>query len=230
MRKLNQSVLSVTLALLAVVFSGTSALAAAETKLPPNFLIGDQDGINVDVDGTYMIDARKLQPGDVIKKTLTIQNLEQDDPTPEGSIPYTLTMRAEPLETKGPVNLLDQVQLTIEFDGNVLYQGRVRGDEGVNMIENALQLGVYATGDRKTMNITLRVDDDAIPQPEKSEADFAWHFYAFRALTRETPPDTGWLGDNAMYLLLFTGMLLACVLMFLKKKRREHPLLKTKEY
>lgn len=87
-------ILSALCVLMAVLFSGTAVVnAAATTNLPNSFLIGDQDGIYIGVDGEYYIDAREVKPGDVITKTLTIQNLEQNDRSTEAKIPYILAMR-----------------------------------------------------------------------------------------------------------------------------------------
>ena len=121
--------------LVAVVFFGASIDASAatlaaegtQTSLPAGILIGDEHGIGVDNDGYYYIDAKGLKPGDVIEKTLTLQNMSQSDQTTEGKSPYTLTMTSEPLLTKGPEDLLDKVALTLELNGKTIYQGPSRG-------------------------------------------------------------------------------------------------------
>jgi len=208
------------LCLLTAMISGMAVRAGAanETQLPEGFLIGDADGINVDSDGYYYIDCRGLMPGDVIHKVITIQNLEHDDPTPEAKIPYTLVMSSEPVIVSGPVDLLDRVHMTLKLDGEVVYDGRTRGDGEPNMIENPLPLGVYAIGDRKILDVTFTVDKNMPIYEEKSEADFRWLFYAFRAMDVE-PPKTGVL-DNYKYLLPVGGVMLLFVIMIPLKKRR----------
>jgi len=209
------------LCVISAVFSGTALVnAATATDLPSGVLIGDQDGINVDAHGYYYIDARELQPGDVIRKTVTIQNLSQNDRTPEGKIPYTITMTTEPLFSTGPVDLLDKTQLILELDGQTIYSGRVKGDGVPNMIENALALGQYDVGDRRTLDITLTVDSDMQLFEEKSEADFKWKFYAYRA-TDTDGPKTGLLEEYWMYLLPIGGNLLLFALLSFRKKKRE---------
>jgi len=207
--------------LLTAMVSGMAvrATAASEKRLPEGFLIGDQDGINVDSHGYYYIDARGLMPGDVIRKTLTIQNLSQNDATPEGKIPYTLVMTAEPVYSRGPVDLLDKVHLNMCLDGTDVYDGRSRGDGTPDMTLVPLPLGVYAIGDRKTLEITLTVARDMRIHEEKSEADFRWHFYAYRALDSE-PPNTGFWGIYK-YLLPIGCVTLVFFAMILLKKRRE---------
>jgi len=209
------------LCLLTAMVSGMAVRAGAanETQLPEGFLIGDQDGINVGSDGYYHIDARSLLPGDVIRKTLTIQNLSDSDDTPQGKIPYTLVMTAEPLFTHGPIDLLNVVHLSMQLDGGTVYEGRSRGDGTPDMTIEPLPLGVYALGDRKTLEITLTVARDMEICEEKSEADFRWHFYAFRALEAD-PPKTGLL-ENYGYLLPIGGVLLLFFVLILMKKRRD---------
>jgi len=209
------------LCVISAVFSGTALVSAATaTDLPSGVLIGDHDGINVDAHGYYYIDVRELKPGDVIHKTVTIQNLSQNDYTPEGNIPYTVTMAAEPLFSTGPVDLLDKTQLVLKLDGQTIYSGRVRGDGVPNMIERALELGTYDAGDRRTLDITLTVDSDMQLFEEKSEADFKWKFYAYRA-TNTDDPKTGLFEAYWTYLLPIGGTLLLFALLGFKKKKRE---------
>ena len=176
------------LCLMIVVFSGTAFIgagAAERRSLPDSFLIGDMDGIQVSKDGTYCVLAEDLEPGDVVKKHLVIQNLDQGKA--ESVLPYTLTMLAEPLEETGPVKLLDMVHLELKLDGRVIYSGPCRGNApGNDMTRTPLNLGVYEQGDRRDMEITL-IADGGMPVAEEGEeqsvAYFAWHFYAAR-----TPP------------------------------------------
>jgi len=104
------------------------ARAVRETNLPLGLLIGDQDGVCVDEHGYYYIDARGLLPGEVLRKVLTIQNLEQNGATPEAGIPYAVSMTSEPLFSTGPIDLLDMVHMTILLEGELVYDGKVRGD------------------------------------------------------------------------------------------------------
>jgi hypothetical protein len=206
------------------VFSGAGFIrAAAETNLPDSFLIGDQDGIQVDTDGMYYIDI-VVNPGQVHTKKLTIQNLDQG--RPESVIPYTLSMLAETEEETGPIKLLDVVALELKLDGKVIYDGPCRGNaQGNDITETPLPLGDYAPGDQKVLDIRLTVDSNmpsAAAGDELSEAIFLWHFYAVRAMDPE-PPKTGEvIRDYAPYLAVMGGMLLFCfTLVVLKKKKEE---------
>lgn len=213
--------------LLAAVVSGTVVGAYAAdntTNLPAGILIGDQDGVRVDKHGYYYIDARKLKPGDVIHKVLVIENLSHNDTTPEGKTPYTLTMSAEPLFSKGPVDLLDKVHLSLRLDGTEIYNGPCRGNGTPNMIETALDLGVYKVGDRHELDITLTVDSALEITQEKSEADFKWHFYAVRKDVDAGEIDKPKTGEAYYYVylvLLVASTALFGLLLLIRKKQKE---------
>jgi len=192
---------------------------AATTNLPNSFLIGDSDGARVGWDGVYYINAAGVVPGDVITKHLTIQNLDTTGTTPESTIPYTLTMRAEPLFSIGPVDLLDVVHLELKLDGQIIYSGRVRGDEGVNMIEAPLRLGEYRPGDQKVLDIKLTVGKDWELTHEESVAEFKWIFYAWREAPFE-PPRTG-IAEYAVAGLIGGTVLMWLVLVLKKKKKKD---------
>jgi hypothetical protein len=213
--------------LVAAVFFGASIDAdaasdkgtATQTSLPAGILVGDEHGIGVDNDGYYYIDARELKPGDVIQKTLTLQNLSQSNQTTEGKAPYHLTMTSEPLYTKGPVDLLDKVELTLVLDGKTVYKGPSRGNGSPDMVKKALRLGTYRAGDRKTLKITLTVDPSMQLSEQKSEADFRWRFYAYRD-QEEKGPKTGII-DKYGYFLPIGSVMLLCLLLVPLKKRRD---------
>jgi hypothetical protein len=208
------------LCVILAVFSGTALVnaAAAATELPAGFLIGDQDGVHTDAHGYYYIDCRGLVPGQVVRKTLSIRNLEQGDRAPEAKIPYALSMTAEPVMTEGPVDLLD-TGLVMKLDGKTVYEGSVRGDGSPDMTKNALSLGVYALGDRKTLEITMTVDPNMPLYGEISKADFRWKFYAHRAQDA-APPKTGILETYWAYFIPVGALGAFSVLLVLKKRRR----------
>jgi len=200
--------------LIAAVLSGTTAqVQAAEAELPPGVLIGDQSGLTVSESGEYFINADSLEAGDVITKQLEIRNLE--------SYTYNIFMRAEPLEETGPLHLLNEVKCTLTLDGKVLYDGRVRGDEGFNMILESLDLGTYESGKQRTLIIKLIVN----PEMKKyywtaSEAFFKWHFYAARPEEKSEQPKTGEVVKNSLY-FIFPGMVFAMGILVLIKRRKQ---------
>ena len=211
MQRIKRMILSVLL--IAAVLSGT-AVSAAATDLPAGLLISDQDGIHVTRDGEYFINADGLEAGDVITKRLVIHNTE----------PYSfnLSMTAEPLSETGPLRLLNEVRCTLRMDGRTLYDGRVRGDDGIDMIRRALDLGSFRSGDQKTLEITLTVHPEMKAHFwSASEAFFKWHFYA----AQDTPIDdvkTGERIKNSLYFIL-PGIVFAIGILVAVKRRRRHP-------
>ena len=201
---------------IAVTLSGMLTASAAVYNLPPSFLIGDQDGIKVSVDGRYYINVDNLMPGDTINKTLTLRNTEDNQA-------YKITMTAEPLFTTGPVDLLDRVHLELKLGDNVLYIGRLRGDDDVNMIYNALDLGVYEYGDEAVLHINMTVDSDFDIGWEESVAEFRWHFYAVRD-NGTKPPDTGVYIQYSLYIITAAMLITASVLLIIYKIRKNNQL------
>ena len=204
---------------LASAFSGAAAANASSAVLPAGFLIGDQNGVYVNPHGYYYIDVREIRAGDVIRKTLTIENMAQNDMAMEGNVPYTLTMTAEPLFSRGPADLLDTTHLTLKLDGAVIYDGPCRGDGNPNMIQNALHLGQYKVGERRILDITLTADPNLRISEEKSEADFRWLFYAYRTVETQ-PPKTGVLETYGLYLIPICWLLTLGTFLIMKKRRK----------
>jgi len=234
MKRLTKTVLSAISALALVMFPGMTAAGAeavskyyytpdeaiaSTTNLPSNFLIGDSEGVRVGVDGVYYIEALGVVPGDVLTKHLTIQNLDMAEESAEGKLPCTLSMRGEPLFNAGPVELLDEVHLELKLDGQTVYSGRLRGDEGVNMIENALSLGTYMPGDQRALDIKLTVGTNWELTHEKTAAEFKWIFYAVRIAPLDAPKTGG--AEYGAIGGLIGGTVLLWVFLVLKKRKRD---------
>jgi len=199
---------------IAAVFSGTVAHAAA-TNLPAGMLIGDQYGITVGVDGAYFIDWDGIEASDTLTKSLTILNTE----------PYAfkVSMTAEPLEETGPLQLLDEIHLTLKLDGRILYDGRVRGDEGVDMIRNALDLGNYESGQMRVLDISMEVSPEMKKYYWKtSEAFLKWNFYAVREVSPdEDGPKTGEIIKYGLYGVMLCMTVATAILIIVKKKQKK---------
>lgn len=196
------------------MFSGV-AVYADSASLPSGFLISDHDGFHVSRDGDYFINAVGLKPGDVIKKTLKIQNLENDKA-------FQLSMTAEPLKSTGPADLLDEIHMNLKLNGQEIYDGRVRGDEGTDMTKTPLPLGEYAYLNSGTLEITLTVDPALEIAYQKSEADIAWHFFAVKNEKTELPKT----GDEARLILMAMIVLMAALsviyMVMIKRNRKKN--------
>ncbi len=199
--------LIIALMLISVLCAPVSAVAS----FPPGFLIGDTDGIRVTNAGEYYIYATDMEAGDVIKKTLVLTNTEDST--------YSLTMTAKPLFQTGPIELLDKIHLRLILDGEEIYSGRVYGDGGINMIQNALQLGTYSYEDMRTLQIELVLDKTLPPSMfmQKSVAEIRWIFYAIKK-EEASPPKTG---EAVSYLLASASAACTAASLFLLWKRRK---------
>ncbi|MFV0400379.1 MAG: hypothetical protein ACK5LX_07130 [Oscillospiraceae bacterium] len=165
---------------------------------PDCLVLADDKGISVNDEGEYFIDAKDLKPGDRICTTFTFMNLSQDDKW------FELYIQTEPVSKQGPVNLFEEVELTINmtegawpfkgcyFRGNLNGEGysdfsRARGGK-VNMAyEYGLQLGWYPAQTHGVFQIELRLDPKMKVYNEKSEAIFKWRFIANEYVPPEPP-------------------------------------------
>lgn len=198
-----------------ICFSGVSIASASSTVFPPGILIGDNDGIHVSADGEYFIYADNMEAGDSIKKTLTISNYEENST-------FDLTMTASPLSQTGPIKLLEKIHLRLTLDGTELYNGRVYGDDGTNMITNAIKLGRYSSGDTKTMKIELELDKN-LPRElfkKKSVAEIRWNFYAVKK-TDDSPPKTGEMGSHTAIMISVVLLEIASLFWILNKRKKQ---------
>lgn len=211
--------------LLVFLIAGSKpAHAEAMTNLPTSMHIVDENGIQIQYDGEYHINAEDLKPGDVVTKTLVIHNLSQNNGSREWNIPFRLAMTAQPISTNGPVDLLDAVSLELRLDNEIVYSGRSRGDDHINMIENAVDLGRYQVGERRDLHITLTVDSDMTVHEDGSEALFRWVFYAYRDMSEvppQTPPKTGVLTNYWRYMLPIGGMMLIGITLLMLNRHQQ---------
>jgi hypothetical protein len=176
-------------------------------------LIADDSGLEADQEGQYYIDVRDLQPGEIIHKRLTIRNLDRDTP-------FDLGLTAEEVSWSGPIDLLREVQLTLSLEGQVVYQGRLAGDEGPGMVDRPLSLGTYATGDQRTLDVVLAAPADLPVGPVASAADFRWRFYATRA-EGSVPPRTGESDTRTIKYALVLGTVVLTALGVAARRRAE---------
>jgi hypothetical protein len=110
-------------------------------------------------------------------------------------------MTSLPLETSGPLNLLDNMHLRIKLNEALIYEGRLRGDgqpthsypgDNLDFTTAALPLGDYNSGDVSHLYIEIIPDFNHINSkdlPDKSVAEVRWRFDA--ANISPVNPDKG---------------------------------------
>jgi len=215
-------------ALIAIVllFVAPTARAVEGTTLPDSFLIGDSTGL-VDNSGAYFLYAEQVMPDSVITRTLTMQNLELNSE-------FKLYLYVESVEQSGPLNLLDNMFLSISQDGKVLYKGRLRGDgtgtssyagNGVNFAQNSLFLGTFKSGDQSALTAEVKMDSALLTNEDwltPSSAIAQWTFVAVKDTPEEvTPPKTGEVLQYTMYVVLLMLLISIVMLMYMRKKLKD---------
>jgi len=214
----------ITIICVSLVMAMTLAVTcAAALALPTGLIIADDTGFQVQSSGMYFIHATDLKPGDIITKTVTISNYER------GGSPFRLSMISEPGQITGPADLLEAITLTMRMGNKTLYQGRLKGTDGIDMTQNLLDLGTYKEGDTRHLELILEVgafsSTTASGTAEGSTAEVAWQFYAVKSPPPEgggtTVPKTGDLIQIALYIVA-TLIIGAIALMWaLAAKRRK---------
>jgi len=222
-KKLTKTIAAFLAACLAAMVCGTAALAA-ETNLPDSFLIDDENGISVKGAGTFLLYSRDLMPGDVTTRTLTLRNLEQGEP-------FRLHMLGESPRSAGFVDWLDNLHLRITLDGRVLYTGRLRGDggdtrtmkgNGIDLINEGLDLGIYRMGDYGTLEFVVTADAGHMSADDlyaSSSANIDWVFVAVKD-AKTDPPKTGEAFRYSMAVLLLSLLILSAVFYARYRKMR----------
>jgi len=220
MKKLTKTLAALLAACLMAALCGNVALAI-ETNLPDSFLIDDENGISVKDVGEFFLFSKKLMPGDIITRTLTLRNLDQ-------GTPFRLHLLGQSPRSAGSVDWLDNLHLQISLEGQLLYSGRLRGDgkeafgmrgNGVDLINRGLDLGVYEKGAQKSLVfvVTANFGLSAGDLSKVSSANIDWVIHA----VKDAPPDPPKTGDALRYgmyiLLLATGVL--CVVFYDRYKK-----------
>ena len=219
-----KKLLGFSLAIVVLLCCGTAAFAA-EQNLPDAFLIGDNSGVHAQTNGSYFLYASDLKPGDVITRSLFIQNFEADGV-------YKLYLNVESAEEAGSAHFLDNLYLTLTLDGTVLYKGRLRGDgqgtpaypgNGVDFAQDSLDLGQYSGGDSGSLVAEIRVDSSELDSADwagRSTAKVEWSFTAIKATPKEGPK-TGEILRYTMVLILLLLLFATIILRIWRKKLKD---------
>lgn len=206
--------------------------------LPPGMLIGDSEGISVDGTGAYYVQKEDLQPGDKFVKKIKLMNTEKNDR------PYVLEMDMAPKEKKGAIDFYEAISVKMLLDGKEVYRGNLIGVGKPDLQKDRLQLGTYAYGDFKELEVQFVVSSDLPTEvwQTKSYAIIKWEFIATKEKDKEPPidsseppakpgkdkpdkpivrlPQTGEEWRSLIYKII-TGIFIICVVLLFMKKRKE---------
>lgn len=191
--------------------------AAETTNIPKGFLIGDNRGISISKNGSYFFDLENLLPGDTITRNLVIQNNRDDD--------YELKLEIEPKSTKGPVDLIEKMDMTFTSGEQLIYRGNlVRSESARKEAKTVIDFGLIKAGSKRDIAIELHVKTD-IPweafNAGESEAVVTWVFKAMREPISTKPggklPQTG---EQSVPLSPFGWSILYLVIILSRVRRR----------
>jgi hypothetical protein len=148
-------------------------------------------------------------------------------------------MTSLPLETTGPLNLLDNMYLRIKLNETLIYEGRLRGDgqathtypgDNLDFTTAALPLGDYNSGDTSLLSLEIIPDFNHINSadlPDKSIAEVRWRFDAAN-ISPINPdkgysglPDTGDIVKMSLYLIALLALIATLILSQQIRKTRK---------
>ncbi len=141
-------------ALLLVTMMLTPAAAAEQLEdgsvrvLPERLVVLDDSGRSVSANGEYYFVVEEMQPQVEYTKKIQIMNLRED-------FSYDITMLAQPLFTKGEIDLEKECTCTMTLDGELIYSGKITGEGTPDMRDTPLSLGNYEPGKSSTLVVTI---------------------------------------------------------------------------
>ena len=213
--------------------------SAAASALPSGMVVGDDQGIQVQSDGSYLVDVRDVEPGKKWETKITAINLERD-------IPYRLTMYiSEPTLVEGSLDLSEAIHMRLVYDGEEVYNGPLSGKSNLVNLQNQqapLDLGVFESGQTRTLEAYFELDGEKYTNKDfvvKNIVENIWYFKAVKAtnVPDTSTPNTGdhsiiddikgvfpSTGEEWRYALLFIciGLFLTVSALLILKYRDQH--------
>ncbi|MGO3732198.1 MAG: hypothetical protein ACTJHC_03360 [Vagococcus sp.] len=156
--------------------------AAKDIQLPKGVIVGDEQGGTITKNGNYFFKLKELFPGDYISRDIDIENKRNE--------PYELEMEIEPLEQKGPVNLIKDIEMKMTYNSDSIFKGNlVSEDKNETQVGSTINFGKIEPGSHQTVHIDLHVNP-YIPlsniKAAESMALVRWHFN-FKSISDKTP-------------------------------------------
>lgn len=158
-----------------IVLFGHSGRVFAQ-ELPQGMVIGDDKGITAQPNGDYFVNVTDVLPGKQWHTTISIVNMEKD-------VPYQLTMLVSPAEVSGSLDLSKAIQMTLTYEGKVVYQGPASGiSETQSLQSTPLNLGTFSAGDSRALEVDYSLSGEYTKQDfvQKNSMDNVWTFYAVK--------------------------------------------------
>ena len=197
-------------------------------ELPPGMVIGDSQGINATSQGVYQVHITDVLPGGNWHTTVTLLNMEKDTS-------YHLTMLISPSVVSGRLDLSKELQMTLTYEGEVVYKGSASGiSKTKNLQTTLLDLGIFEAGDSRGLEVDYSLSGEYSNEDfvEKNVMDNSWTYYAIKTdrptesteLNSQKPigrfPSTGEIKQGMIFVCLGLFLLLLILLIWKKKERK----------
>ena len=169
--------------MLLTCFLGQAMTVEAANTLPPGMVIGDSEGVYATSEGEYYIDMDNILPGETYEKEITIRSLDLEEP-------FSLGLLVEEKEQTGTINWNEYITLTLNLDGEAIYQGPILGDGKTDWSKTPLSLGVAKYGTDKILKAHFKVDSTLTNEhyKENNVLMFQWSFVGTK--DQQTPKPT----------------------------------------
>ena len=192
------------LSLALLLITGTEGYANVELE-------GNADGIVYIPGNEPFLEAKNMVPGDNLKRTLILSNKFNDT--------YEIFLRAERVTPKEEYDLLEKLNLKIDYNNNLLYSGNATGEPD---LEGNISLGKINPGESKELVAEVSLDGPTTGNEYKGKkGDVNWIFTAIRIPSEEsnqniTVPKTG---DSGVLVYLVISII--CLILLLLSNRKE---------
>ncbi|XZJ71257.1 LPXTG cell wall anchor domain-containing protein (plasmid) [Clostridium perfringens] len=198
------------LSLALLLITGTEGYARS-FAYPNVELEGNADGIVYIPGNEPFLEAKNMVPGDNLKRTLILSNKFNDT--------YEIFLRAERVTPKEEYDLLEKLNLKIDYNNNLLYSGNATGEPD---LEGNISLGKINPGESKELVAEVSLDGPTTGNEYKGKkGDVNWIFTAIRIPSEEsnqniTVPKTG---DSGVLVYLVISII--CLILLLLSNRKE---------
>ena len=182
-KKYFKSILAV-IVIITLMKTNLIKVLADDLQLPTNVILeGNAEGI-VFIDGNdVFLEDPHMLPGDTVSRTLILDNKYTSE--------YEIYLRAEKVNPKEEFDLLEKLELVVEYEDKTMYKGPATGeneeeDSQYSMVEN-IYLGKLNPGEKKTLNAKALLPGETIGNEYKNKkAEVNW---IFTAICKENPED-----------------------------------------
>ena len=208
-KKFKKAVLKIFMTIIVVSQMSLIYTFAADVELPSNVqLVGNADGIVLIPGEGNFLESHSMLPGDSISRQLVLKN--------DYSSEYEIYVRAERVDNNEEYDLLNMLQLTIDYDGEKIYEGPASGEKTNDSMTENISLGILKRGEEKILNARVLLPGELVGNEYKNKtAQVNWIFTAVRKEKVEPPitnpelPQTGEdFGSFAVQGILAVGIIL----------------------